>query len=179
MKLFFYLLLTFLFLIFVTKEDPNMSTWTQKRITLSSKRRGCYLVTDEVLSHIRSELSEYKCGMANFFLQHSSASLTINENYDPDVRRDMEMMLNRIAPEDAPYIHTMEGSDDMPAHVKSSLFGCSLNIPISNGKLALGTWQGIWLCEHRNSGGGRHLVITLQGETKSGSNTNLSKKSEL
>jgi len=81
--------------------------------------------------------------MANIFIQHSSASLTINENYDPDVRTDMEMILNRLAPENAPYIHTMEGSDDMPAHVKSSLFGCSLNIPISNGKLALGTWQGI------------------------------------
>jgi len=115
--------------------------------------------------------------MANFFLQHSSASLTINENYDPDVRRDMEMMLNRLAPEDnVPYVHTMEGSDDMPAHVKSSLFGVSLNIPISNGKLALGTWQGIWLCEHRNSAGGRHMVITLQGETKSNSKTNLSNK---
>ncbi|ORX59931.1 hypothetical protein BCR36DRAFT_579377 [Piromyces finnis] len=158
-----------------------MSTWTQKTISLNAKRRGCYLVTDEVLSHIQSELSEYKCGMANFFLQHSSASITINENCDPDVRKDMEMMLNRIAPENAPYIHTFEGADDMPAHVKSSLFGCSLNIPISNGKLALGTWQGIWLCEHRNHAGGRRMVITLQGETRSSnSKSNLSnKKSEL
>ncbi|KAG4087987.1 hypothetical protein H8356DRAFT_1726507 [Neocallimastix lanati (nom. inval.)] len=155
------------------------TSWTQKKITLKPRNRGCYLVTDEILSHISSELSEYKYGMANVFIQHSSASLTINENYDPDVRRDMQMMLNRLAPEDAPYIHTMEGPDDMPAHVKSSLFGCSLNIPISNGRLALGTWQGIWFCEHRNSASGRHIVVTLQGETKSNSNANLSKKSEL
>ncbi|KXN69734.1 UPF0047-domain-containing protein [Conidiobolus coronatus NRRL 28638] len=104
--------------------------------------------------------------LANFFIQHTSASLTINENCDPDVRKDMEMMLNKLAPENAPYIHTDEGPDDMPGHVKSSLFGASLNIPISNGRLNLGTWQGIWLCEHRNHGGSRRIVVTLQGLTK-------------
>ncbi|TPX61526.1 hypothetical protein PhCBS80983_g01039 [Powellomyces hirtus] len=99
-------------------------------------------------------------------VQHTSAALTINENADPDVRKDMEMMLNRLAPENAPYIHTDEGPDDMPGHVKSSLFGVSLNIPISQGRLALGTWQGIYLCEARNRGGSRSCVITINGVTK-------------
>lgn len=97
-------------------------------------------------------------------VQHTSASLTINENYDKDVRLDMEDVLNQLAPEKTTYRHTMEGLDDMPAHAKSSLFGCSLAVPISNGKLALGTWQGIWLCEHRNIPSDRNIVITLQGE---------------
>ncbi|KAJ1679079.1 hypothetical protein EV182_002771 [Spiromyces aspiralis] len=135
-------------------------SWCQKTLTLKPKSRGCYLITEELVSGIRGELAQYKVGLANIFrpaentVQHSSASLTLNENYDPDVRVDMEMMLNRLVPEDAPYTHTMEGPDDMPGHVKSSLFGASLTIPIRNGQLALGTWQG------------RSVVITLQGEKK-------------
>ncbi|KAJ2999026.1 hypothetical protein HDV02_003719 [Globomyces sp. JEL0801] len=100
----------------------------------------------------------------NTLVQHTSASLTINENCDPSVRVDMESMLNEIAPEEFPYTHDDEGTDDMPAHVKSSIFGCSLNIPITNGKLNLGTWQGIWLGEHRNRGGQRNIVCTIQGQ---------------
>ncbi|KAI8591919.1 hypothetical protein BDZ88DRAFT_408938 [Geranomyces variabilis] len=138
--------------------------WFQKTISLPSKKRGCHLLTSEILSQV-PELKSFTCGMANFFLQHTSAALTINENADPDVRVDMEMMLNKLAPEDAPYIHTDEGADDMPGHVKSSLFGVSLNIPITNGRLALGTWQGIWLCEARNRGGQRSCVVTLNGVT--------------
>ncbi|KNC98926.1 secondary thiamine-phosphate synthase enzyme [Spizellomyces punctatus DAOM BR117] len=115
----------------------GQTQWFQKVITLPAKPRGCHLVTQDVLRQI-PELKSFKVGMANFFLQHTSAALTINENYDSDVRVDMEMMLNRLAPEEAPYCHTMEGSDDMPGHVKSSLLGVSLNIPVSKGSLALG-----------------------------------------
>ncbi|KAI9145242.1 hypothetical protein BKA69DRAFT_1024965 [Paraphysoderma sedebokerense] len=138
-------------------------SWEQVFVRLSPKRRGCHLITEEIASQISSTIRSYKVGMANVFLQHTSASLTINENCDPDVRVDMEMMLNKLVPENAPYVHTDEGADDMPGHVKSSLLGVSLNIPISNGNLALGTWQGIWLCEHRNHGGSRKIVVTLQG----------------
>jgi len=102
--------------------------------------------------------------MLQVFIMHTSASLTINENADPDVRVDMETAANLIAPESMPFIHTCEGPDDMPAHVKSSMFGCQLQIPISNGQLALGTWQGVYLCEHRNRGGSRKLMLTIQGE---------------
>ncbi|KAI8052170.1 hypothetical protein BDF22DRAFT_656275 [Syncephalis plumigaleata] len=143
-----------------------MTSWYQTTIRLRARPRGMHLVTDEVVSQL-SRLHEFRVGMANIFIQHTSASLTINENYDKDVRHDMEMMMNRIAPEDAPYRHTDEGPDDMPAHVKSSLLGCSLNIPISDGKFALGTWQGIWLCEHRDQGGARRCVVTIQGESTS------------
>ncbi|KAJ3337108.1 hypothetical protein HDU93_001581 [Gonapodya sp. JEL0774] len=143
-----------------------MSHWTQRLVKLPAKRRGCHLVTSDITQQIGSDLSQFQIGMANVFLQHTSASLTLNENYDPDVRVDMEMMLNKLAPESAPYTHTMEGSDDMPAHVKSSLFGVSLNIPVRDGKLALGTWQGIWLCEHRDDGGSRKCVVTIQGLKK-------------
>ncbi|KAL7746592.1 hypothetical protein RI367_008119 [Sorochytrium milnesiophthora] len=140
----------------------SVPSWSQFTFSLSPRRRGCHLVTNEVVAKI-PDLRKYKVGMANIFLQHTSASLTINENADPDVRKDMEMMLNTMAPAEAPYIHTDEGPDDMPGHVKSSLFGVSLNIPISNGNLALRTWQGIWLCEHRDAGGSRKIVATLQG----------------
>lgn len=102
--------------------------------------------------------------MLHLFIQHTSASLTINENADPDVRRDLEMSLNRLAPEDAPYIHTLEGPDDMPAHVKASLLGSGLTIPVGGGDLLLGVWQGIYLCEHRDQGGPRNVVLTLWGE---------------
>ena len=111
------------------------------------------------------EIGELSCGIVNCFLLHTSASLTINENADPDVRKDLEMALGKIAPETWPYVHTEEGPDDMPAHVKSSLLGCSLNIPITNGRLNLGTWQGIYLCEHRNHPTRRSIVITASGAT--------------
>ncbi|KAI9016987.1 hypothetical protein BC832DRAFT_527617 [Gaertneriomyces semiglobifer] len=142
------------------------TTYFQKLITLPSKPRGCHLITSDILSQL-PDLKSFRLGMANFFLQHTSAALTINENCDPDVRKDMEMMLNRLAPEDAPYKHTDEGSDDMPGHVKSSLFGVSLDIPVREGGLGLGyvlgTWQGIWLCEARNRGGSRKCLVTIHG----------------
>lgn len=139
--------------------------WFQKSITLAPKRRGFHLVTDEVLQQI-PELKQIEIGIMNVFIQHTSASLSINENADPDVRADMETIFNRIVPEDNSYRHLDEGKDDMPAHAKSSLLGTSLNIPITAGRLALGTWQGIYLCEHRNRGGQRHLVVTINGKPK-------------
>lgn len=139
--------------------------WFQQSIQLQPRRRGFHLVTDEILPQIERELRTLNIGLAHFFLQHTSASLTINENADPDVRVDFESHFNRLAPENAPYFtHTLEGPDDMPAHLKSSLLGCSLMLPIQGGALALGTWQGIYLCEHRNQGGSRRLLVTLQGE---------------
>ncbi|KAK4751545.1 hypothetical protein SAY87_005027 [Trapa incisa] len=139
--------------------------WAQKTITLPPQRRGCHLVTSKIMKEIGPDLSEFKCGLAHLFLHHTSASLTINENYDSDVRSDTETFLNKIVPEgrSAPWTHTLEGPDDMPAHIKSSMFGCSLTIPITNGKLNMGTWQGIWLCEHRDSPTPRTVVITLNG----------------
>ncbi|RMI07087.1 MAG: YjbQ family protein [Calditrichaeota bacterium] len=138
--------------------------WIQKQIVLSPRRRGFHVVTGEILDQL-PELKTFSVGLAHFFLQHTSAALTINENVSPDVRADMEAHFNRMIPENAPYYtHTLEGSDDMPAHIKSSLLGCALTIPITNGKLNLGTWQGIYLCEHRNRGGSRRLVVTLMGE---------------
>ncbi|KAI8645296.1 hypothetical protein BD408DRAFT_412109 [Parasitella parasitica] len=139
--------------------------WIQKEIRLNERKRGCHLVHKEIVGQL-SELKNFKVGMANVFLQHTSASLMINENYDSDVQKDMEMGLNKIVPESFPYVHTAEGPDDMPGHLKSGIVGVSLNIPITNGKLNLGTWQGIYLCEHRNSGGSRRVVVTLQGENK-------------
>lgn len=138
--------------------------WFQKQVTLKARPRGCHLVTRDILAEL-PELSEIRTGICQLFLQHTSASLSINENADRDVRTDLEASLNAIAPEDFPYVHTLEGPDDMPAHVKSSLLGCSLNIPIGRGQLLLGTWQGIYLCEHRNHGGPRHVVATIWGET--------------
>ncbi|OMJ27345.1 UPF0047 protein, partial [Smittium culicis] len=117
-------------------------------------------------AQVKDELKKYKMGVANIFLQHTSAALTLNENCDPDVRTDMDMIMDRIAPDNAPYEHTDEGKDDMPAHVKSSLMGVSLNIPISNGKLALGTWQGIWLSEFRLATHRRRAIVTINGSTK-------------
>lgn len=138
----------------------------QKEIIISAKARGFNLVTDEVVSQI-PELKNFSAGIFHLFIQHTSASLSINENADPDVRRDMEQYFNRIVPENAPYFeHTTEGSDDMPAHIKSSLLGTSITIPVTNGRLNLGIWQGIYLCEHRNHGGRRHLVATIMGEKR-------------
>jgi secondary thiamine-phosphate synthase enzyme len=114
-------------------------------------------------------LREFEIGVLHAFIQHTSASITINENADPDVPADLESSLNAIAPEDFPYGHTVEGPDDMPAHVKSVLVGSSISVPVQNGKLALGTWQGVYLCEHRNRGGRRRLVLTVHGQTKTSS----------
>lgn len=137
--------------------------WLQKEIRLAARPRGFHLVTREVLEQL-PEISEISVGLLHVFIQHTSASLTINENADPDVRVDMETAANHLCPEELPFVHTCEGPDDMPAHVKASLMGSSLSIPISNGALALGTWQGIYLCEHRNRGGSRRLVLTIQGD---------------
>ena len=138
--------------------------WFQKEISLGSKRRGFHLVTDEILRQV-PEIKNIKKGMANIFIKHTSASLAINENADPTVRLDMESHFNKLAPENAPYYeHDTEGSDDMPAHLKSVILGSSLNIPVTGGELNLGIWQGIYLCEHRNRGGSRRIVITIYGE---------------
>ncbi|CAK0785582.1 hypothetical protein CVIRNUC_008792 [Coccomyxa viridis] len=144
-----------------------MSGWEQCEVSLKPKPRGCHLVTSEVTKHLEGLLRKYRVGLCNVFLQHTSASLTINENADPDVRHDMETFLNTTVPEGrkAPWIHTAEGDDDMPAHAKSSMFGCSLDIPISNGRLNLGTWQGIYLCEHRDRASSRRIVVTCHGDT--------------
>ncbi|MCE2754083.1 MAG: secondary thiamine-phosphate synthase enzyme YjbQ [Pirellula sp.] len=139
--------------------------WSQKTIRIGPYPRGFHLITREVLSAI-PELQNVRIGILHVFLQHTSASLTINENADPDVRTDMETALNRLVPENQPFVHTIEGPDDMPAHVKSSILGASLMIPVSAGALALGTWQGIYLCEHRNDATPRTLVLTLQGENE-------------
>jgi secondary thiamine-phosphate synthase enzyme len=138
-------------------------TWIQRHIELQRRPRGFYLVTDEVVAAL-PELRQMRAGLLHVFIQHTSASLSINENADPDVPADLESSLDAIAPEDFPYRHTCEGPDDMPAHVKASLLGCSLTIPVREGRLALGTWQGIYLCEHRNRAAGRSLVLTLHGE---------------
>lgn len=135
----------------------------QRQIALTPRRRGFHLVTDEVLRAM-PELGEFRVGLLHVFIQHTSASLTINENADADVRADLESSLNALAPEDFPHVHTIEGPDDMPAHVKASLMGSSVSIPIADGRLALGTWQGIYLCEHRNRAGSRSLIVTLWGE---------------
>jgi len=138
--------------------------WFQKEIKLRPQSRGFHLITNEVLTHL-PEIANIKIGVAHLLLKHSSASLTLNENFDPDVRSDMEKFFNHSVKENEPYyLHTSEGADDMPAHIKSSLLGTSITIPISNGNFNLGTWQGIYLCEHRNHGGKRKLVITVQGE---------------
>ena len=136
----------------------------QQRIQLRERRRGFHLITNEVLQAL-PQLREIKIGMCQVFIQHTSASLTINENADPTVRQDFETYFNKTVRENDPdYRHDYEGSDDMPAHLKSSLLGCSVLIPITNGQLALGIWQGIYLSEHRNHGGTRSLMITAWGE---------------
>lgn len=138
-------------------------SWLQRTIKLPACQRGFHLITNEIVSAL-PEISELSIGQLHIFLQHTSASLTINENADPDVRVDLESSINAIAPENFPYIHTMEGPDDMPAHVKSSLLGASLTVPVTDGRLNLGTWQGIYLAEHRDYATPRRIVLTLQGE---------------
>jgi secondary thiamine-phosphate synthase enzyme len=138
--------------------------WVQREIRLAPRPRGFHLVTREVAEGV-PELGDVSVGLLHVFVRHTSASLTLNENASPDVRRDFASWFDRAVPEDATYwTHTLEGPDDMPAHVKSSLLGPSLSIPVEDGRLALGTWQGIYLCEHRDHGGARSLVLTLQGE---------------
>jgi len=136
--------------------------WIQKKLELAPQRRGCHLITHAIEAELAADLASLRVGWLQVFIQHTSASLTINENADPDVRHDMEMALNQICSEHQHFRHTCEGPDDMPAHVKNSLLGCSLLIPIENGRLALGTWQGIYLCEHRDRGGRRRLLLTIQ-----------------
>ncbi|KLV00355.1 hypothetical protein ABT56_22600 [Photobacterium aquae] len=137
--------------------------WYQKQLTLRARTRGFHLITDEIEQQL-PELKQIEIGLAHLFIQHTSASLTINENADPTVRSDMEAHFNHSVPERASYYrHTYEGDDDMPAHIKASLLGNSLTLPISHGRLALGTWQGIYLGEHRDHGGTRRIIVTLQG----------------
>jgi secondary thiamine-phosphate synthase enzyme len=138
--------------------------WHQKEIRLHARGRGFHLVTDEIVDAL-PELGELHVGLAHLFLRHTSASLTINENASPDVRRDFAAWFDRAVPDGADYFqHTVEGPDDMPAHIKSSMMGMGVTIPVSDGRLALGTWQGVYLCEHRDRGGERSLVVTLHGE---------------
>jgi secondary thiamine-phosphate synthase enzyme len=138
--------------------------WVQKRFQLAAKPRGFHLVTREIVSQL-PELKRFDIGLAHLFLQHTSASLAINENADADVRRDLESYFSRAVAENEPYYrHILEGPDDMPAHIKTVMLGSSLMVPISGGQLALGIWQGIYLCEHRNRAGNRTVVVTLNGE---------------
>jgi secondary thiamine-phosphate synthase enzyme len=135
----------------------------QREISLKARPRGVHLVTSEIVEAL-PELGEFDIGLAHLFIRHTSASLTLNENASPDVRRDFESWLNAAVPEDFAWTHTLEGPDDMPAHIKAALMGSSLSLPISGGRLALGTWQGIYLCEHRDRGGSRSLLATLTGD---------------
>ena len=137
--------------------------WLQEHVRLAPRRRGFHLITGEVEAALPG-LSRVQIGLLHVFIQHTSASLCINENADPDVPRDLEIAFNEIAREDFPYAHTAEGPDDMPAHVKAAMLGSSVTVPIADGRLCLGTWQGIYLCEHRDHGGPRRLVLTVHGE---------------
>lgn len=138
--------------------------WIQKTITLKSRPRGFHLVTGEILAAL-PELAAFSTGLLHLFIQHTSASLTINENADPDVRKDMEEHLRRLMPDNAPhYLHDAEGPDDMPAHLKSSVVGCGITIPVTNGRVNMGVWQGIYLGEHRDDAQGRHIVATIMGD---------------
>ncbi len=140
--------------------------WLQREINLSPKPRGFHLVTSEITREI-PEISEFTVGIAHIFICHTSASLTINENASPDVRLDFESHFNKMVPENAPYYeHRLEGPDDMPAHIKSSLLGSSITVPVFGGRFKMGTWQGIYLCEHRNQGGSRKLIVTIHGERR-------------
>lgn len=140
--------------------------WFQKEIPLKPRSRGFHLITDEIVGQLPG-LSKVKIGLMHILIMHTSASITLNENYDPDVRSDMNKYFDKSVKENEPwYDHNAEGSDDMPAHIKSTIIGTSLTIPITSGKLNLGTWQGIYLCEHRNHGGSRKLIVTISGEEK-------------
>jgi secondary thiamine-phosphate synthase enzyme len=139
--------------------------WIQRRITLAPRPRGFHLITDDVLGEL-PELGELRVGLLHLLIRHTSASLALNENASPEVRRDFESWFNRAVPERADYwTHTLEGDDDMPAHIKASLLGPTLTLPVADGRLPLGTWQGIYLGEHRDHGGPRSLVATVWGES--------------
>jgi len=143
-----------------------VSIWVQHEVGLPAFPRGFHLITSEVESGV-PELAQVRVGLAHVFIKHTSASLTLNENASSDVRRDFESWFNRAVPDGADYFrHTLEGPDDMPAHIKASLLGPSLTLPVTDGRFALGTWQGIYLCEHRDHGGSRRLLVTLWGESR-------------
>ena len=137
--------------------------WHQTTLTLPAKPRGFHLITREVLAAV-PEVKALRVGLLHVFIRHTSAGLTVNENADPDVRVDFETAMNAAVPEDQPFVHTLEGADDMPAHVKASMMGSSVTLPIADGRPNLGTWQGVYLCEHRDRAAGRSLVLTVQGE---------------
>ena len=137
--------------------------WFQRQITLRPRERGFHLVTREIVDAV-PELADLRVGLAHVFIRHTSASLTLNENASPDVRRDFETWFSKAVSESDPWDHALEGPDDMPAHIKASLLGPSLTLPVADGRLALGTWQGVYLCEHRDHGGPRDLVVTLHGD---------------
>ena len=137
--------------------------WLQRQITLRPRERGFHLVTREIVDAV-PELADLRVGLAHVFIRHTSASLTLNENASPDVRRDFETWFSNAVSESDRWEHALEGPDDMPAHIKASLLGPSLTLPVADGRLALGTWQGVYLCEHRDHGGPRDLVVTLNGE---------------
>jgi secondary thiamine-phosphate synthase enzyme len=139
--------------------------WIHRQLTLPARPRGFHLITSQVVDGL-PELARVRVGLLHVFIQHTSASLTINENADPDVRTDLESAFNALAPDDLPYVHTCEGPDDMPAHIKAAMLGSSVSVPVRDGRLVLGTWQGLFLCEHRNDGGPRRLVLTLYGEAR-------------
>jgi secondary thiamine-phosphate synthase enzyme len=143
----------------------NAAVWLQREITLEARPRGFHLVTREVTGAL-PELAEFDVGLCHLFLLHTSASLTVNENASPDVRRDLRAWFDAAVPEGFDWEHSLEGADDMPAHVKASLLGPSLSLPVARGRLALGTWQGIYLCEHRDHGGERSLIATLCGQSR-------------
>jgi secondary thiamine-phosphate synthase enzyme len=150
----------------VARAGPaeSIGVWVQRQIDLRARPRGFHLVTSEIVDSV-PELGSMSVGIATVFMQHTSASLTLNENASPDVRRDFAAWFDRAVPDGADYFaHTLEGADDMPAHIKASLTGSSLVVPVARGRLALGTWQGIYLCEHRNNGGSRSVVVTAFGE---------------
>jgi secondary thiamine-phosphate synthase enzyme len=140
-----------------------MTTWIQRTIILAPKPRGFHVITREVAAQL-PELERLRVGACHLFLQHTSASLALNERVEPEVRADLETFFNRIAPENGPYRHAYEGPDDMPAHIKALMVGAGVTIPVTAGRLNLGTWQGIYLCEHRNHGGPRTLVVTAWGD---------------
>ncbi len=146
------------------RPGAKIVTWFQREIRLPRFPQGFHLITRQIVEAL-PELSQVKVGLLHIFIQHTSASLSINENADPDVPVDLQRVLSNLAPEDFPYRHTIEGPDDMPAHVKTSLTDSFLMVPIRDGRLCLGTWQGIYLCEHRRHADGRRLVLTIQGET--------------
>ena len=160
LKLFWPVLNPVVFLSFFLRASSM--AWQQRIVRLAPRSRGFHLITHE-LEQALTHMEKPRIGLLHLFLQHTSASLSINENADPDVPYDLEMAFRKVAPEEVPYRHTCEGPDDMPAHIKTSMLGCSLTIPVEAGKLCLGTWQGVYLCEHRIRGGSRNVVLTLHG----------------